>query len=630
MNMTNKSLFVASSWNRSKEYGIDPQQARHHLLARSELQDRKDRMRELLEASKVVLDSLSKQLKDTDTMIALSDEDGYLIASWGHPSFVDQYKKGVFDLGTNWHEETKGTNAIGLALIEQKPMSVLGNQHYCHEHHLLGCSATPLYTSTGELLGTLVISGTARTHHDYLLPLIIATGQACQARLLLHSTERELVLHLCESDLITKSYSYPLISVDSYGVIRRINYEAAQLLQLPLSECIGQPLSRWIGEEQMMSLLSAKHSSAVQLNVTRNFTSSTSSSSWSIQPVLDRRQRLFRLVLSSHQLIQEPKNSFYKGKELKMGEMVIQCPQVQKVVRFALQVARTNANILIYGETGTGKGLLAKEIHQASERKGPFLTINCGAIPAQLIESELFGYEKGAFTGAKHNGHQGKFEAAVGGTLFLDEIGEMSPMAQVALLKVLEEKVITRIGSNQSIPVDVRIIAATNKDLAKEVAEGRFRKDLYYRLREIELTLPALRERTDLLYLMEDFVGQISKELQIRLSLDLLAQKALSDYEWPGNIREMRQVIRQAAFYAYFGRESTIITMEDLSFLVIKEPPPIKLSLTSVEEEVIARAIQMTGGNLTAAARRLGIGRTTLYRKLSKYPNLKCLRNELQ
>ena len=205
---------------------------------------------------------------------------------------------------------------------------------------------------------------------------------------------------------------------------------------------------------------------------------------------------------------------------------------------------------------------------------------------------------RGAFTGAKSNGHPGKFEAAEGGTLFLDEIGEMSLAAQVALLKVLEEKVITRIGSHKPIPIDVRIIAATNKDLSKEITAGRFRQDLYYRLREIEIVLPPLRERTDLPFLIQHFREQISEELKVDFSFDADAQRILTRYHWPGNIREMRQVIRQAAFHALFGRDATLIIAEDLQ--LSKQPQTQVLSMTEMEEETITQMLEETKGNLAS------------------------------
>ena len=263
------------------------------------------------------------------------------------------------------------------------------------------------------------------------------------------------------------------------------------------------------------------------------------------------------------------------------------------------------------------------------------MVVNCGAIPESLLEAELFGYEKGAFTGARNGGHRGKFEAAHKGTLFLDEIGEMPLSSQAVLLRILEEKQVTRIGSNRPIPVDVRIITATNRDLAREVRENRFRADLYYRICEVEIHLPPLRERSDLFLLAEHFLEQVSRELNIdpvRLSDEV--REMLARYHWPGNIRELRQVLRQAVFHAHFVRGSSALSAEDLVFPQAQAGKPDassrSVSLEEQEAETIAQAIRISRGNLSKAARMLGIGRTTLYRKLNRYPGLKNIRVQHQ
>lgn len=635
-NQSNIPQFLISSWNRSKNYGVDPYHVNDDLLSGGELTDRKERMKELLHSSQAVLEHLYQSLRDSLFMIVLSDPDGYIVAKWGDPPFTDRAKKVWLDIGANWREDIKGTNAIGTALMEQKPVTVWGNQHYCQENHFLTCYASPLYSATGELLGILDVSGDARLHQANTLAMVVAAAQACQTRLLLQHTEQELVLRLREMDAITERANHPLISVDASGIITRINQEAAKMLDLPQSQCIGQPLSRWFGRKNTEEILSLEDSASLQLKVPYNLHGRKQS--WLVQPVLDQRKKIFRVLLSTEATVSEnnqpirPSHSRPVATPDSGGSHICACPKVHKIYKFASQVAKTKSAVLISGETGTGKEILAREIHRASGRKGPFVPVNCGAIPASLIESELFGYEKGAFTGARSEGHKGKFEAAAGGTLFLDEIGEMPLASQAALLRVLEEKTITRVGSNRPIPVDVRILAATHKNLAQEAAEGRFRADLYYRLREVEILLPPLRERSDLLQLADYFLDQVAEELgNVPLSFTEIARKRLVQYDWPGNIRELRQIVRQAAFQARFTRESDLIQAEDLSLpRHFSNSLPQSHSLSRHEEEAIAQAIRATGGNMTEAARLLGIGRTTLYRKLSQYPKLQQLRHQLQ
>lgn len=313
---------------------------------------------------------------------------------------------------------------------------------------------------------------------------------------------------------------------------------------------------------------------------------------------------------------------------LQKADTIWICPKAEKMLRLARNVAQTEATILISGETGTGKEIIAREIHRTSHREGPLITVNCGAIPEQLVASELFGYEKGSFTGANQSGHIGKFEAADKGTLFLDEIGEMPFSSQIALLRVLEEKKVTRIGSHTPKPIDVRIIAATHRNLAHDIHENRFRADLYYRLCEIELTLPALRERTDLFVLADYFLRKIAMELKVsQLDLEDSTRNQLASYHWPGNIRELQHILRQAAYQAYFIRRSTTITEEDLHF-TSKKPTESVIHIS--EEDRIAHAIKESGGNLSLTARLLGIGRTTLYRKIHRYPQLKEIKKQLK
>lgn len=307
--------------------------------------------------------------------------------------------------------------------------------------------------------------------------------------------------------------------------------------------------------------------------------------------------------------------------------IVASCPKVKQVLTLVRQIAETNATVLIQGETGTGKDIIAREIHRKSGREGPFIVVNCGAIPQALIESELFGYEKGAFTGANQKGHKGKFEAAHGGTLFLDEIGELPLASQVVLLRAIEEKRITRIGSHEAKSVDVRIIAATNRDLVQAIKQNRFRADLYYRLNEIEVKLPPLRERSDLPLLIDHFLNEIAAELHIRKPvIDQSAVAKLARHPWPGNIRELRHVIRQAVYHVHFVKRGDTVSEGDIA---LSSSPGQKYDqAVASEKETIAQAIRQAEGNLSKAAKRLHIGRTTLYRKLKQYPELLKIRDE--
>lgn len=619
---------LMESWKRSASFGVDKDHAEVELLSSGELKERKEQLNELFQSASRILENLALHLKNSPFMVVVSDRDGYIVSTWGDSPFTNKAKKVWLDCGANWHERVKGTNAIGTSLIEKKSICVIGDEHYVRENVFLACYASPLYSATGELIGILDVSGDARFHHPHTMGMVMAAAQACQSNLLLNSVHRELILSLKEMNHLTKGHSQPLISINEDGVIKRINQQAATLFNETPESCIGRPLTYWLDAETAATVLSIGEATSLSIKLKGD---SKKVREWLVEPIRDERQRLYRMVMTSKGRSEKQSSQYlnHQNSLPSSPNIVAYCPKVQRVFQLAMNVAKTNATILISGETGTGKEVIAKEIHRQSKRKGSLVVVNCGAIPEQLLESELFGYEKGAFTGASKEGFKGKFRAANGGTLFLDEIGEMPLASQVALLRVLEEKRVTPVGSNEAIPIDVRIIAATNRDLVKEIEANRFRADLYYRLCEIEIVLPPLRKRTDLLELAQQIIRQMEKELQVEnIQLTQEAKKKIFNYHWPGNIRELRQVIRKAVYHMCFVRQSVILTADDFNFshLTPSEKENKALSIEEHEQETIAKAIEIAGGNLSKAARLLNIGRTTLYRKLNQYPHLKKVR----
>ena len=309
-------------------------------------------------------------------------------------------------------------------------------------------------------------------------------------------------------------------------------------------------------------------------------------------------------------------------KEHRFRDLVSKSPAMQRVFELAQMAARSNSTILVLGESGSGKEVLARTIHAESPRsEGPFVAVSCAALTESLLESELFGHEKGAFTGAIAR-RKGKFEAAHGGTLFLDEVGDISPKLQLDLLRVLEERKFQRVGGNEPIEVDVRVVAATNRDLKKAVAEGSFREDLFYRLNVIPVTLPPLRERKeDIPILVDHFLDRLEAELKRRVQVSPEAMAALLAHDWPGNVRELRNVLERGAVVA----QGDVIKPSDLGLAPSAarpasgnapgEPP----TLEDVERRHIAEVLQHTGGNVSQAARLLAIDRVTLYNKIKKF-----------
>ena len=325
---------------------------------------------------------------------------------------------------------------------------------------------------------------------------------------------------------------------------------------------------------------------------------------------LVEHQRLIEENISLHQKLE---------KRYRFENIIAKSAKMQQIIELIKVVAKSNATVLITGESGTGKELVARAVHSQSYRKDkPFIPVSCAALPESLLESELFGHEKGAFTGA-HAQRKGKFEFANRGTLFLDEIGEMSANIQVHLLRVLEEKAFTRVGGNELIKVDVRVISATNKDIEKAVASGQFREDLYYRLNVVTIELPPLRERKeDIPLLAQHFLKKFALENQKEISgFSPEVTDFLLKYQWPGNVRELENTIERSVILA----QNSYIEIADL---LQKNSPLVSSALTGrslreVERSHILNILSETGGNYSEAARILAISRATLYNKAKVY-----------
>jgi DNA-binding NtrC family response regulator len=346
--------------------------------------------------------------------------------------------------------------------------------------------------------------------------------------------------------------------------------------------------------------------------------------------LIEKIHAILRIRADREALERERERSLYLQEEIDErfndGEIIGRSQRMQELYARIIKVAGTPSSVLVTGESGTGKELVARAIHRLSSRKnGPFIRVNCGALAEGVLESELFGHERGAFTGAVRQ-RRGRFELADGGTLFLDEIGEISPATQVKLLRVLQDRTFERVGGEKTISVDVRLVAATNRDLKRAVQDGIFREDLFYRLHVIPIELPALRERReDVVLLCEHFLDRLSRRMtRNRPSLAPGALKLLEQYDWPGNVRELENVLERA-FVLCEGGE---IRVEDLPFgtLVESQPQwlpagvvPLREAVELLERELLRRAMEESRGVKLEAARKLGLKPGVLYYKLEKY-----------
>ncbi|WP_458413091.1 sigma-54-dependent Fis family transcriptional regulator [Schinkia sp. CFF1] len=607
---------ILHSWDRSKDFGVNPYKRQiEQIVKDSDLVDNKSKNERLLSIARPDLQYLEDLVSGTETIITISDHNGLLLEMYGDQQILKEGRKIHFMPGAIWSEEIGGTNAVGTVIKSRKPEQILFSEHFCSGWQDWVCAAAPIiHPLTKELLGVLDISGKWKNVNHHTLSLAISKSQKISKII-----GGSFYLSTLESNPFLRTTfdtcDDGVIIIDAKKQILQVNQKMKTLLQSSqftyieewpeLNKVVDDVLSennRLVEEKIMLS--SKKHTficSAQQVLVDNII----------LGAVLRFRERMPLLKMNNH-----PSTPLSRDATTRytFSNMIGTSPAFTKVVKNANKAAMLDSTLFLSGETGTGKEVFAQAIHQASKRnEKPFIAINCGAIPRDLIESELFGYEAGAFTGAKGKGSPGKFEMAHGGTIFLDEIGDMPLTAQIHLLRILEEKTVTRIGSARPIPIDVRVIAATHKNLLAAVRKGEFREDLYFRLRVIQLRLPALRERiSDISHLVQHFVDQLSPQFGVsNIEIPQDTFEYLQQYSWPGNIRELKNVIEQSLF----NMEGTILLPNDLpqELLEVIENP------NESEKEKLIDAILKESGSIAKAATRLGISRATMYRKLKQY-----------
>jgi len=497
---------ILNSWERCLNK-VNPFQKNDPVISgQEEFKKLYNENKELLEISIPVMEFLYQFVKDSGFIIALSDANGYILELIGDKEIINIVRKINFIPASNWDEQIMGTNAIGTCLITDQPLQIYAYEHWSICVQVGVCSCAPIHDpDSGRLIGALdMTAADCKKVHPHTLGMVVAAVGSIEAQL---AAKRNWVSSQLANEykaLIMESISDGLLAIDNFGTINHINQKAIDFLNLygnPMGENIYTLLKRRFGKlenyKDLFNILNL-HEKADGEFVTI-FTESgvikctvSSRSLWENDKTSGKIiliQEISKIKKFINRVIGNRARTYF-------SDIIGQDIKFLNCIDLASKAARTSSNILLIGETGTGKDLFAQAIHNSSSRVNePYIAINCAAIPRDLLGSELFGYSDGAFTGAKRGGNPGKFELADQGTIFLDEIGEMPLDMQTYLLRALEEKAIMRIGGKGTIPVDVRIIAATNKNLDKEVALGNFRSDLYYRLNVISIELPLLRER---------------------------------------------------------------------------------------------------------------------------------------
>ncbi|SHI00039.1 sigma-54-dependent Fis family transcriptional regulator [Desulfosporosinus lacus] len=599
---------IYRSWQRSIEYQVDHTLISHQdILSTPRLSERREAQDTLIRASEPVLPYIFSLLGNTNYTVLLGDNDGYIIEAVGDGPFMSKAQKVNLSPGASWREEIRGTNAIGTALRDNAPMSVFGWEHFVHDNQFLACWAAPIQSSQGIPLGVLDISGEANPDRQKILNIAMMGASMIEKNLRLFELENQLRFYQEGSKLASSLLQQGFLAIDQNGVITNINSYGAGLLGRRQEDIIG----RLAGE--VFSTPKGWMLNGHSLNLHLKDSSGKEITSHLNQVVNEAGQSLGAV------------GTLQISKKAPLSNITwIGTSQLsQRTLARASKIASTHSSVLIHGESGTGKEIISHTIHQLSSRsEGPFVALNCASLPASLIESELFGYVEGAFTGARRGGKPGKFELANKGTIFLDEIGDMPLNVQVALLRVLQEKEVSRIGDTKSIKIDVRVIAATHKDLNALVAAEKFRLDLYYRLKVVTLELPPLRERSeDILDFVPYFIDKTCKSLDLPpLGVQEEVYTHLLSHNWPGNVRELENCIEGMVGLA----EGPLLTIADLPDEILQNLGESESSasteplLNQHTKQAILYALTQTKGKIAPASKLLGIGRNTLYRKIKE------------
>ncbi|MBB6213939.1 PAS domain S-box-containing protein [Anaerosolibacter carboniphilus] len=627
---------IADSWIRSRKHGVDPLSQKIEVtLSHEELQKRYNQFMALVQTTKPFMSSLYKLVGNEGLIVRLTDKDGYVLECIGDQDLVKTYGNLSMYKGCNTKEEVIGTNAIGTALAIGGPIQVFGAEHYCKQFHNWTSSACPIRNENGRIIGILSMTGPSSNVHPHTLGMVVATAEAIGNEIKLERTNKRLDVANKHFYAIMESISEGLICVNSKGIVMDINLFARRLLAIKEEEIIGKHIGCILDEVHESKIIDMIHNGKKYEEEEMHFKSERRkriSCIVNVTPIKGQDSNevegtvfTFRAAKKVHSLVNKivGAEAIYTFEDILGGSKLI-----KEAVKVASIAANTDTTILLLGESGVGKEMFAQAIHNESiRRKRPFVFLNCGAIPRDLVASELFGYVEGAFTGAKRGGHPGKFELADKGTIFLDEIGDMPLDAQVNLLRVLENKAVVRVGGHDVIPADVRVIAATHKDLLKEVEKGNFRSDLYYRLNVMPIQIPRLRDRKEDIkifidYFIDKFSRRMGKEIK---DVHHSFYKAMIRYDWPGNVRELQNVMElvmnMVEDKADIGYEDLPSYMRSGEF--IKEQrwgmKNDSFDLVEIEKNTIMKALDHAGGNMAQTAKLLGIGRSTLYRKIEKY-----------
>ncbi|WP_296258976.1 MULTISPECIES: sigma-54-dependent Fis family transcriptional regulator [unclassified Pseudomonas] len=602
---------IARSWARCLEdYHLDPAQPMAPtVLEHARVLESRERLQQVLTIAGGEMNRLLQQLSGGHAVL-LTDDRGVILNCVTEPGERKIFERAGLWLGADWSEAREGTNGIGTCLVERQPVTIHRDEHFRGRHTGLTCSASPVFDPNGDLLAVLDVSSArhdvSRQSQFHTMALVNLSAKMIESSYFVRHFDDQWLLRFHLQPGSVGLFSEGLLAFDGAGRISALNQSALNLLSLGRADVIGQTVEA-LFDCSLDELMSRAAPDAA--------------TSW---PLRTRDGRGFFAVLRGQP---RPELKVYSAPIVtepvsppSLSAICLGDAALQTDFRRALKVFERDVPLLINGQTGSGKEAFAKAVHQASQRAGrPFVALNCAAIPESLIESELFGYRGGSFTGARKEGMRGKLQQADGGTLFLDEIGDMPLTLQTRLLRVLEDRLVVPIGGEPQA-VNVRIISATHRNLQERVEDGRFREDLYYRLNGLEIALSPLRERSDKPQLLDFLLQQEAQGHPVTIDPD--ARGALLGFDWPGNVRQMRNVLRTLAALC----EDDVIRYDDLPQVIRQgaaeesfAPEPTDSPLDSAERSALIATLEAQRWHMTHAARALGVSRNTLYRKLRKH-----------
>ena len=614
--------FIIESNRRSRAYGIKPDQKKSkRILSQKELNNLITDNHTLISVSEPFINQLYSFVKDSEFLVILTDREGCILNITGNEDMLQKAHDTWLVPGAYMSEEDAGTNGMGTSLKEGYPLQVTGEEHVLRILQNWTCSGAPIRDHTGTIIGCIDLTGSMELVNSHTLGMVAAAASAIEymiRHINCSNLHEKMEKYL---DTIINSLPSGIFTVDMEGKVVLANDYTYRILGYSKEEFYAVKGIDLFPDWKDIVHRIGSGESIYQEDVYINLATNKNEVNLSAYPVLGEGSIPYEIVfvVKDVRKMRKLANKVTGSRAVYTFDKVIgEDPDFLRLIEFAKKVADSKSTVLIMGESGTGKEIFAQSIQNESDRKNePFVALNCGAIPKNLIESELFGYVGGAFTGAKTEGQPGKFEIADGGTLFLDEIGEMPYELQTRLLRVIEEGNVRRVGGTVEIPVDVRIIAATNKNLREEVDRGNFRKDLYYRLNVLPLRLPPLRERPgDIPLLFDFFMKRKARRLSKKpVEVPDYYMEMLQEYDWPGNIRELENLVELIINTESLPTDS--FERQNPSVSIAKEAED--LTLEDMESYHIRRILRKYEGNITLAAKKLGIGRNTLYRKIEKY-----------